>query len=98
MPATTATEAPVTTEAPATLSEHQAAKQLNVLVGTLRLWRVKGKLAPGLVKETPSLAPGGRPKIEYDAAWVLAYAGTEQGDEPAKDIFAGDDVEATPSE
>lgn len=91
MPATT-----TATEAPTTLSEHEAARKIGALVGTLRTWRIKGKLAPGLVKETPSLAPGGRPKIEYDAAWVADYVNPDA--ETPRDIFAGDDIEAAEAE
>lgn len=83
---------PTTTDAPTTLSEHQAAKQMGVLVGTLRTWRVKGKLAEGLVKETPSPMPTGRPKIEYDAAWIADYVA--EATKTPRDIFRPDDTVA----
>lgn len=60
-------------EAPTTISETEAARRLNVKASTLRLWRTKGKLADGLVTETPSLVPGGRPNVSYDAEWIGAY-------------------------
>lgn len=52
------------------ISETEAARRLGVNAGTLRLWRLSGKLVDGLVTITPSPAPGGRPKVEYDEELV----------------------------
>lgn len=78
-----------TTEARPTISETEAARRLNVKPGTLRLWRLKGKLKPELVTETAPIVPGGRPKVEYDEGWINGYvAGI---DHPDDDIFVADE-------
>jgi predicted ArsR family transcriptional regulator len=72
------------------ISETEAAKRLGVIPATLRTWRVKGLLADGLVTETASPAPNGRPRIRYDANWITQA----NGHAATRSVFAATDDDA----